>query len=75
MQILNKSEISYTDNGVGLLYITNKETGKRINYDSHMSAHLASVKYRELLKVDVVVVKDITLLDIPIFYLATKKIV
>ncbi len=75
MQILTKPEISYTDNGAGFLYLTNKETGKRINYDSHMPAHLASVKYRELLKVDVVVVKDITLLDIPIFYLATKKIV
>jgi hypothetical protein len=75
MQILTKSELSYTDNGAGLLYLANKETGKRINYDSHMPAHLASVKYRELLKVDVVVVKDITLLDIPIFYLATKKIV
>lgn len=75
MQALNKSELTYTDNGAGLFYLTNKETGKRINYDSHMPAHLASVKYRELLKVDVVVVKDITLLDIPIFYLATKKIV
>ena len=75
MQILNKSELTYTDNGAGFLCLTNKETGKRINYDSHMPAHLASVKYRELLKVDVVVVKDITLLDIPIFYLATKKIV
>jgi len=74
MQILTKPEISYTDNGSGFLYLTNKETGKRINYDSHMPAHLASVKYRELLKLDVVVVKDITLLDIPIFYLATKKI-
>jgi len=60
MQILNKSELTYTD-GRGLLFLTSKETGKRINYDS--------------LKVDVVVVKDITLLDIPIFYLATKKIV
>jgi hypothetical protein len=75
MQILTKPEISYTDNGAGLLYLTNKETAKRINYDSHMTAHLASVKYRELLKVDVVVIKNITLLDIPIFYLATKKIV
>ena len=74
MQILTKSELSYTDNGAGLLYLANKETGKRINYDSHMPSHLASVKYRELLKVDVVVVKDVTLLDIPIFYLATKKI-
>jgi len=74
MQILNKSELTYTD-GRGLLYLTNKETGKRINYDSHMPAHLASVKYWELLKVDIIVVKDITLLDIPIFYLATKKIV
>ena len=75
MQILTKPELAYTDNGAGLLYLTNKEIGKRINYDSHMPAHLASVKYRELLKVDVVVVKNITLLDIPIFYLATKKIV
>jgi hypothetical protein len=75
MQILTKSELTYTWNGSDLLYLTNKETGKRINYDSHMPAHLASVKYRELLKVDVAVVKDITLLDIPIFYLATKKIV
>jgi hypothetical protein len=75
MQVLYKSEITYTGNGAGLLYLTNKETGKRINYDSHMPAHLASVKYQELLKVDVVIVKDVTLLDIPIFYLATKKIV
>ena len=72
MQILNKSELTYTD-GRGLLFLTSKETGKRINYDSHMPAHLASVKYRELLKVDVVVVKDITLLDIPIFYLVIGK--
>jgi len=75
MQILTKTELTYTDNGVGFLCLTNKETGKRVNYDSHMTAHLASVKYRELLKVDVVVIKNITLLDIPIFYLATKKIV
>jgi hypothetical protein len=75
MQILTKPELIYTWNGSDLLYLTNKETGKRINYDSHMPAYLASVKYRELLKVDVVVIKDITLLDIPIFYLATKKIV
>lgn len=74
MQILNKSEITYTESGK-LLYLTSKETGKRINYDSHMPAHLASVKYRELLGVDVVVLKDMTLLDIPIFYLVTKKIV
>jgi hypothetical protein len=74
MEILTKSELTYTWNGSDMLYLTNKETGKRINYDSNMPAHLASVKYRELLKVDVVVVKDITLLDIPIFYLATKKI-
>ena len=73
--MLTKSELTYTDNGADLLYLTNKETGKRINYDSHMPAHLASVKYWELLKVDIIVVKDITLLDIPIFYLATKKIV
>jgi hypothetical protein len=73
MQILNKSELTYTD-GRGLLFLTSKETGKRINYDSHMPAHLASVKYRELLEIDVIVLKEMTLLDVPIFYLATKKI-